>query len=71
MIDQVLNLAVTAVEAVISWWSAIMGKTGGGTLYIVIMSVVLSVSILLGPLLGSLRSGLSDVVHRPRNGGDK
>lgn len=71
MIDQVLNLLVTGVEAVVSWWSVIMDKTGGGTVYLVIMSVVLSVAILLGPLLGSLRSGLSDVVHRPRNGGDK
>lgn len=66
MIGQVLSLMNTAVTAVVSWFSQIMQNTGTGTLYIAIMSVVLSVGILLRPLLGSARSGLSDVVRRPR-----
>lgn len=66
MISQILSLLNTAAAAVVSWFSLIMERTGGGTLYIAMMSVVLSVGILLGPLLGSARAGLSDVVHRPR-----
>ncbi len=65
--DAVLSLMNTAVTAVVSWFKQIMDSTGAGTLYIAVMSVVLSVGILLGPLLGSARAGLSDVVHRPRN----
>lgn len=65
-IGEVLDLFDTGAAAVVSWFSAIMDSTGAGTVYIAMMSVVLSVAILLGPLLGSTRSGLSDVVHRPR-----
>lgn len=63
----IIALMNTAVTAVVSWFKQIMDSTGAGTLYIAVMSVVLSVSILLGPLLGSARAGLSDVVHRPRH----
>lgn len=58
MIDQVLNLMVTAVDAVITWWNVLMTRTGAGSLYLVIMCVILTIGILLSPLLGSLRSGL-------------
>lgn len=71
MIEQVLSICNSAVAAVVSWFSTIMDRTGAGTLYIAIMSVILSVGILLGPLLGSARAGLSDVVHRPRQKEDK
>ena len=67
MMNAVLSLMNTAVIAVVSWFKQIMDSTGAGTLYIAVMSVVLSVGILLGPLLGAARTGLSDVVHRPRN----
>ena len=62
----IIALMNTAVSAVVSWFKQIMDSTGAGTLYIAVMSVVLSVGILLGPLLGSARAGLSDMVHRPR-----
>lgn len=65
--DAVLSLMNTAVIAVVSWFKQVMDSTGAGTLYIAVMSVVLTVGVLLGPLLGYARAGLSDVVHRPRN----
>lgn len=65
-IGDVLGLFNTGAAAVVSWFSSIMDSTGAGTVYIAMMSVVLSIAILLGPLLGSARAGLSDVVHRPR-----
>lgn len=58
MIDSVLDLMVDGVDAVISWWSSIMTSTGMGTLYIVMLSVVLSMGILLRPILGGARHGL-------------
>ena len=58
MVDRVLDLMVTGVDAVISWWSSIMTSTGMDTLYIVILSVVLSMGILLKPILGGARYGL-------------
>lgn len=66
-IGDILGLFNTGATAVVHWFSSIMDSTGAGTVYIAMMSVVLSVAILLGPLLGSARSGLSDVVHRPRH----
>lgn len=62
MIQQVLNLMQHSVTAVSSWFGQIMDATGAGTLYIAMMSVVLSVGLLLAPLLGSARAGLSDTV---------
>lgn len=58
MIEQVLSICNAAVTAVVSWFSTIMDRTGAGTLYIAIMSVVLTFGILLEPLLGSARAGL-------------
>lgn len=65
-IGDILGLLNTGATAVVSWFSSIMDSTGAGTVYIAMMSVVLSVFMLLGPLLGEARAGLSDVVHRPR-----
>lgn len=64
---EIIALMNTSVTAVVSWFKQILDSTGAGKLYIAVMSVVLSVSILLGPLLGSARTGLSDVVRRPRH----
>lgn len=58
MVDQILDLMVSGVEAVISWWNSIMISTGMSTVYIVMMSVVISVGILLRPILGGARMGL-------------
>lgn len=69
--QEVLGLFDAAAGAVVGWFSQIMDSTGAGNLYIAMMSVVLSVAILLGPLLGSARSGLSDVVHKPRQKKEK
>lgn len=66
MMERVLVLFNQSINAVVTWFAQIMDTTGGGKLYIAMMSVVLSVGILLSPLLGAARSGLSDVVHRPR-----
>ncbi|MBO5952631.1 MAG: hypothetical protein J6Q53_00675 [Oscillospiraceae bacterium] len=66
MIDRVLALFNQSINAVVNWFAQIMDSTGGGRLYIAMMSVVLSVGILLTPLLGAARSGLSDVVRRSR-----
>lgn len=62
MIQQVLNLFQSAVSAVSSWFGQIMDATGAGTLYIAMMSVVLSVGLLLAPILGAARDGSSDMV---------
>lgn len=58
MVDQILDLMVSGVDAVISWWNTIMTSTGMSTVYIVMMSVVISVGILLRPILGNARMGL-------------
>lgn len=58
MVDQILDLMVSGVDAVISWWNTIMTSTGMSTVYIVMMSVVISLGILLRPILGSARMGL-------------
>lgn len=58
MVNQILDLMVSGVDAVISWWNTIMTNTGMSTVYIVMMSVVISVGILLRPILGSARMGL-------------
>jgi len=57
-IGDILGLLNTGATAVVSWFSSIMDSTGAGTVYIAMMSVVLCVGILLGPLLGSARAGL-------------
>lgn len=67
MIDQILSLFVIALDNVISWFQRIFDATGAGDLYLVMMCVVLSIGLLLGPLLGNMRTGLSDTVHRRRD----
>lgn len=67
MIDQILNLFITALDNVILWFQRIFVATGAGDLYLVMMCVVLSIGLLLAPLLGNMRSGLSDTVHRRRD----
>ena len=64
MIDQILGLFVTALDNVISWFQRIFDATGAGDLYLVMMCVVLTISLLLGPLLGNMRAGLSDTVRK-------
>lgn len=58
MINDVLTLMNSAVSAVVTWFAAVIDATGTGTLYIAMMSVVLTIGILLTPLLGSARGGL-------------
>lgn len=73
MVDQILDLFVTSIDAVISWWSSVINSTGMSGLYIVIMSVVLSIGILIRPVLGNIgfgfRDAASDTVRKidPRN----
>lgn len=64
MAAQILNLLNTAVYAVGVWFSNIMSATGMEFVYVANFVVILSVGILLGPIMGAARSGLSDVAHR-------
>lgn len=57
MVDSILNMMVLAVDSVIAWFGQIMSKTGMGSVYLVMMSCVLTVSLLLSPLLGAIRAG--------------
>lgn len=66
MIGQVLDLFSTSINAVIPWFSQIMSRTGAAPLYVSVMTVVLSISLFIKPLLGPARSGSSDVVKGPR-----
>ena len=62
MLAQILAMFIYALDHVITWFGLLMTKTGAGSLYMVMMSVVLTISLLLAPLIGSLRSAGSDKV---------
>lgn len=71
MASSILNLLNSAVTAVGSWFMAIFNATGMEFVYVANFVVVLSVGILLGPILGSARAGLSDVVRRKSSNSSK
>ena len=67
MINQILNLFNTALNACISWFTAIFTSTGLSSLYLSMIMVTLTVGIILSPLLGSIRTGASDKASKKRS----
>lgn len=64
--SDVLLLFSHSVAAAGSWFNAILTATGMSGFYLTIMTIMLVISFLLGPLLATSLGGLSDAVRKPR-----
>lgn len=53
MIESAISMITSSFVAVSGWFTDVMVKTGGDTLLLVILFVVLSVRFLIGPIVGS------------------